>query len=134
MNRRKNQVILVEKKRSRLVACSVGRVECEFGEEALTRGVAASDLLELDEVVTASHGVFINALEMWFVPEAGTLQFGRPARTAGSKRAHGLNEGKPIGDGARRWRGCHQRLNWIGCVRHEIQGTLRRTRADTGEE
>src|SRR5262249_58483697 len=94
MNRRKNQVILVEKGRSRLVACSVGRVECEFGEEALTRGVAASDLLELDEVVAASHGVFINALEMWFVPEAGTPPVGRPARTARSQRAPSLKQSR----------------------------------------
>ena len=71
---------------ARLVTCSVGRVEGEFGEEALTGRVAASDLLELDEVVTASHGVFMDALEMWFVPEAGTLQFGWPACPAGSKR------------------------------------------------
>ena len=73
MNGRKNQVIFIEKGRTRLIACSVGRIECELGEEALARWISARDLLELAEIGAPCRGILMDPLEMWFIPEAGTL-------------------------------------------------------------
>ena len=45
-----DQVVLVEERHAGLVAGRVGRVEGQLGQEALARGVAGGDLLELQEV------------------------------------------------------------------------------------
>ena len=85
-----DQVVLVEERRAGLVAGRVGRVEGELGEEALARGIAGGDLLELEEVVPADDGVVVDALEVRLVPEAHALQVGRPAglrRRAGPRPA-----------------------------------------------
>ena len=86
MDRRKDQIILVEQRHARVVARRVRRIEREFRQEPLARGIAAGDLLELQEVGAPDGGILVNALEMRFVPEARALQFGRPASAAGARQ------------------------------------------------
>ena len=50
MDRGQDQIILVEKRRAGLIASGVRRVEGQFDEEALARGIARGDLFELQQV------------------------------------------------------------------------------------
>ena len=61
MDRRQDQIILVEQRRAGLIAGGVRRVERQFGEEALARGIARRDLFELQQVGEARGGVVVNA-------------------------------------------------------------------------
>src|SRR5262249_18406850 len=119
---------------TRLIACSVRRIDCELGEEALARWISARDLLELDEIGAPCHGILMDPLEMWFIPEAGTPLFGRPARPSGSQRADSIDEGTPIDTGARWGRRGDQRINRIRSLPDVIQHTLRKTRPDAGNK
>ena len=60
MDRGQDQVILVENRRAGLIAGRVRRVERQFGEEALARGIARRDLFELQQVGKARCGVVVN--------------------------------------------------------------------------
>jgi hypothetical protein len=55
MDRRQDQIVLVEQRHAGLVAGGVGRIEREFGEEAFARWIAAGDLFELDQVGAAGE-------------------------------------------------------------------------------
>ena len=82
MDRREDQIILVEKRRAGLVAGRVRRVERQFGEEALARRIARGDLFELQQIGSARAGILVDALEMRLVPAARTFEFGGPAGLA----------------------------------------------------
>src|SRR5437762_1083237 len=97
----RNQVILVEQRHASLVAGRVGRIQRELGQEAFARRISGSDLLELEQVSAPGLGVFMDAVEMWFVPQAGPLQIDGPFRI--SEIAQGHDEGLPVLAGAR-WR------------------------------
>ena len=55
MDRRQDQIVLVEQRHAGLVAGGVGRIEREFGEEAFARRIAAGNLFELDQVGAAGE-------------------------------------------------------------------------------
>ena len=78
MDRRQDQIVLVEQRHAGLVAGGVGRIERQFGQEPLARGIAAGNLLELDQVGAARLGILVDALQMRLVPAAGRA----PARPA----------------------------------------------------
>jgi len=44
------------------------------------------DLIELDQIGLTCAGIFVDAVEMRFIPEARPLQFRRPPRSARSDR------------------------------------------------
>src|SRR5438105_15675279 len=62
------EVVLVEQRNACLVARRVRRIQCEFGQEAFARRISGGDLLELDQVSPPRFGVFMDAVQMWFVP------------------------------------------------------------------
>src|SRR6185437_10625461 len=104
------------------IAGRVRWVEGEFRQEAFAGRISASDLFELNEIGTPNLCIFVDAIEMWVVPETGTLQIGRPFGI--SQIADRLNEGGPVFAGA--WRPgkgakCAER---IGSLRHVIEDAL----------
>ena len=127
MDRRKDQIILVEHRHARLVACRVRRIEGDFRQEPLARGIAASNLLELYEIGASRGGILVNAFEMRFVPEACTLEFGRPACAASIQVSDGFHEGPPAVSGTG-WRGClAERADRISRGHHVVERALRRS-------
>ena len=82
MDRREDQIVLVEQRHAGLVAGGVGRIERQLGQEALARRIAGGDLLELEQIGAARLGVLVDALEMRLVPEPRAFELGRPAGTA----------------------------------------------------
>src|SRR6478672_3288834 len=96
MNRREDQIILIKMRRPCLIARGLRGIERDFGKKSLARGIATSNLLELDEIGTSHHGILMNALEMRIVPKAGALQLSRPARLAEMKLCNHVDERTPI--------------------------------------
>ena len=54
MDRREDQIVLVEQRHARLIAGGIRRVERQLGQEALARRIAGGDLLELQQVGLAT--------------------------------------------------------------------------------
>ena len=83
------RIVLVEERRPGLVAGRVGRIERELGEEALARGIARGDLLELQRGRRARmRGVLVHALELRLVPAP------RPARARPASGCAGAQRGE----------------------------------------
>jgi len=134
MDRRKEQIILVEQRHACLVARRVRRIEREFGQETLPGRITVRDLLELDQIGVTCPGILVDAVEMRFVPEARPLQFRRPPRSARVQIGNCLDEvGSDSAGPWRRWR-AGKRANRIGCLHHAVQRPLRRGRADPGHQ
>ena len=70
-------------------------------QEAFARRIFPSDLLELEQIRPPDFGVFMDAIEMWFIPKASPLQIDGPIRI--SEIAQGLDETLPVIARAR-WR------------------------------
>src|SRR6185436_7552357 len=73
----------------------------QLGQESFARGVSGCDLLGLEQICPPRLGILIDAVEMWFIPQAGTLQIDGPFRM--SEIAQGLDKTLPVFAGAR-WR------------------------------
>src|SRR5581483_4869864 len=132
MDGRQDQVVLVQQRDTGMIAGRIRRIQGEFGQEALARGIAPSDLFELNEISTPNLGVFVEAVEMRFIPKAGTLQDRRPLRV--SKIADRLDESGPvIADAGRGGKG-GKGLEWIGCLRHVIEDALRGSWTDARQQ
>ena len=78
---------LVEQGHAGLIAGSVGRIQREFSQEAFARRISGRDLLGWSKSARRVSHV-IDAVEMWFVPEAGTLQIDGPFRSSRQVPAH----------------------------------------------
>src|SRR3984893_17292936 len=105
MDRRENQIVLVEQRHACLVARRVRRIERKFGQETFPGGIATRDLLELDQIGLTCAGILVDEVKMRFVPEARPLQFRRPPRSARVQIANCFDEGGPDSSGPwRRWR------------------------------
>src|SRR5207237_2347886 len=115
-----------------LVAGRIGRIQRELGQEAFPRRISGSDLLELEQVGPPGLGIFMDAIEMWFIPKACTLQIDGPFRI--SEIAQGLDEALPIVARARRRRYARERRDRVGGLSHKIKHTLRGGRADAGQK
>ena len=102
MDGREDQIVLVEQRHAGLVAGRVGRIERQFGEEALARRIAAGDLFELDQVGAAGLGIFVDAVEVRLVPQPRAFDVGRPLGTADVR--DGADEVGPVVAGAGRRR------------------------------
>src|SRR4051812_38853187 len=99
MDRRQDQVILVEQRNSSLVASRIGGVQRKFCQEAFAGWISGRDLFELEQVRSSCFGVFVNAVEMRFVPKTSALQIDGPFRIP--KIAQGFDEALPVVAGAR---------------------------------
>ena len=78
------------------VASRVRWVESQLGKESLARRIARGDLFELDQIRTADDGVFMDALKVRLVPQAGAFQFGRPTRAPCTQITDGLDKSSPV--------------------------------------
>ena len=82
MNGRENEIVVVEQRYAGLVAGRIRRIQRQFGQEAFARRISRRDLLELQQVRPPRFGIFVDTVEMRFVPQAGPLQIDRPFRIA----------------------------------------------------
>jgi hypothetical protein len=55
MDRREDQIILVQQRHARLIARGIRRIEREFGQKPLAGWIACRDLFELQQV-SLPHG------------------------------------------------------------------------------
>src|SRR4051812_25588719 len=107
MDRGQDEVVLVEQRHTGLVAGRIGGIQGELGQEAFARRISRGDLFELEQVSPTSFSVFVDAVEMRFVPEACALQINGPFRI--SEIAQGLDEAPPVVAGTRRRRYARER-------------------------
>ena len=97
-----DEIILVKQRHAGLIAGRIGRIKREFGQETLARGIAAGNLLKLNEVSAPCAGVLVNSIEVRLVPKAGALEFSRPAGAAQAQIGDGFNEALPVVPGTGR--------------------------------
>jgi hypothetical protein len=100
VDRRQDQVILVQERHARLIAGGVRRIEREFGEETFPAGIAAGDLFELDQIGPPRFRILMDAIQVRLIPEPYPLEVGRPFGIA--QVADDFDEGRPVGSSARR--------------------------------
>src|SRR6202035_2346703 len=79
MDGRKDRIILIEQRQAGLIPGRIRRIERQFCQETLPRGIPARDLFKLDQVGAPRHGVLMQPFELRFVPPTGALEFSRPA-------------------------------------------------------
>ena len=68
MHRGKNEVILIEQWITSQVPCCARRIQCQLGQEPLSRRIATRNLLELLKVRLARVDAVVNPFEMRLVP------------------------------------------------------------------
>jgi hypothetical protein len=66
---RKDQIVLVEQRYSRLITGGIRRIKRQFGKEPFAGGITGSDLFELDQIRASDDGIFMDTIEVRFVPE-----------------------------------------------------------------
>ena len=96
MNRRKDQVILIQHRHAGLIARGIRRVERQLGQEARPRRIACGNLLELQQVGLANGRIFVDAFEMRLIPATCMSDLGWPASLARANGLEGLYESVPI--------------------------------------
>ena len=131
---REDQIVLIEQRHAGLVARGVGRIERQLGQEALARGIARGDLLELEQVGLARRRILVDAVEMRLVPAPCLLDFGRPAgRPARSPSRCRRTRASP--SPARGGAGTlAMRRDRIGRLGHVVEHALRRRWPDARQE
>ena len=129
-----DQVVLVEQRRSRLVAGGVRRVEGELGQEALAARIAGGDLLELEKVVAPDDRVLVDALQMRLVPQPHPLHLRRPSRAPAAQVAGKRREVRPVGRRPRRRPPGRERRAGLRPLRQPVEHLRRVRRADAGEK
>jgi len=82
MDRRQDQVVLVQHRVGGFAACRLRRIERELGEKPPAGGIALGDVHELDEVGLARLGIRVDALQMRLVPAGDKAELGRPTGLA----------------------------------------------------
>src|SRR5215471_16467928 len=78
MDRRKNEVVLVEMRRHRLGAGGLRRIEGQLAEKASSGRVSPGNLLELVEVAGTRTDMVVQAIEMRLVPPANQAELSLP--------------------------------------------------------
>jgi hypothetical protein len=86
----------------------------------------------LEQICPAGLGILMNAIEMRFVPEAGTLQIDGPFRI--SKIAQGLDKVLPVISGPRRRRDTRERRDRVGSLGHMAEDALGGCGPDAGKK
>ena len=125
MNGRKDQIILVEQRHPGLVAVRVRRIEREFGQKPLSRGIPTRDLFELDQIGAPRDGVLMEAFELRLVPQTGTHEFSRPAAPSRTQAGDGLDKRPPVVAGAGRRRHIEEGPDRISHPHYVIEYFLR---------
>src|SRR5437660_10294012 len=132
MDGRQDEVVLVQQRHARLIAGRIRWIQGEFGEKAFTRRIPTSYLLELDEIGAANLGVFVDALKMRFVPEAGTFKVRRPFRIP--EVSDRSDEGSPVVACAGRAGQTAKCAEGVGSLRHLVEDALRGSGTDTRQQ
>src|SRR5215472_5752668 len=78
MDRRKNEVVLVEVRRCCLGAGGLRRIEGQLAEKASAGRVSPGDLLELVEIAGARADIVVQAFEMRLIPPANQIDLSLP--------------------------------------------------------
>ena len=79
MDRRQDEVVLVQKRRVSLVARRIRRVQGELGQKAFAGREPRRDLLQLVQVSPADLCICVKSLEVGLVPGPHVTEVGRPA-------------------------------------------------------
>ena len=106
MNRREDQVVLIQQRHPGLIARGLRRVERQLRQETRPRRIASGDLLELQQVGLADRRIFMNALKVGLIPATRMAYFRWPARFAGTNRLQGLARTRPSYRRPAEERGC----------------------------
>src|SRR6185503_6469040 len=88
MDRREDQEILVEQRRSGKIAGRLRRVERKLAEELLARSELLRDALELQQVARPHLRCVVDALELGLEPLAGALHLAGPGLFGAPERTH----------------------------------------------
>lgn len=64
-----DQVVVFLQRHARLGAGDIGRVECDLGQEGLTRRIGDDDLLKLQQVGATRVSILMDALQMRIIPD-----------------------------------------------------------------
>jgi hypothetical protein len=70
------QIVFVKQRYPRLIAGGIRWIKRELGKESLAGGITRSDLFELYQIRAPNIGIFMDTIEVRFVPETSSLQFG----------------------------------------------------------
>ena len=89
-------------------------------------------MLELEQRGAPRLGVFVDAVEVRFVPQAGALQIDRPFRI--SEITQGFDESLPVLARAGRGRQARDCCDRIGALSHAVQHTLRGCGSYAGQQ
>ncbi|MNY13187.1 hypothetical protein D3C86_1463070 [compost metagenome] len=98
MDRRQDQVVLVARGHAGFIAGRARRIERQFGQEALARGIGGRDPLDLLEIGLPRGGIVVNALQMRQVPRHHLLELRWPRR---GRRHQPARQGDQLGPGRR---------------------------------
>jgi hypothetical protein len=117
----KYQIIFIEKRRSRLVACGTGRIEREFSQQTLAARVSSGNLCKLHQVRWTRDCLIVKALQMRLVPTTDEIKLCRPAHRTSAQHAYGGLELRPEFGGCRRRPEFTQASDRVGTVRHAVE-------------
>jgi hypothetical protein len=67
------QIVLVEQRYARLIAGGIRRIKRQFGKKPFAGGITGSDLFQLDQIRAPDDGIFMDTIEVRFVPETSPL-------------------------------------------------------------
>ena len=81
----KDQVILVEKRGTRLIARGIRGIKCKFGQEPFSTWICGGDLRKLKQIGLAKGRVFVNALKMRQIPAVDQIKLRRPTHCVSSQ-------------------------------------------------
>src|SRR5437763_16560758 len=130
MNRREDQVVLIEERHAGLITGRRRRIEGDVGEKALSVGIGRGNLRQLQEVHLPYSGVFVAPLEMRRIPPAYQIKFRRPAGRVAPNKFYGLGEGRPVLRTSSRRPEVAQRVYSAVCFTQPIKNARRRDRTD----
>ena len=82
MDRREDQIILIQHRHPGLIARGIRRVECQLGQEASPRRITCGNFLEPQQVGLANGRIFMKAFEMRRIPATCMAELGGPAGVA----------------------------------------------------
>jgi hypothetical protein len=134
MNRREDQIVLIQHRHPCLIARGIRRVERQLGQEASPRWITCGNFLEPQQVGLANGRIFMKAFEMRLIPATCMADLGGPAgiaRTNGLERSH---ERIPAITRPRRCRDIGQSSQRIGSIGHDVEDALRRRRSHARQQ
>ena len=100
MDRRKDQIVFVKQRDTRLITGRIRGIQREFGQKALAGRIPASDLFKLDQIGSPHLAIVMNAVQMRLIPKPRPFEIGWPFRVP--EVGNGVDECCPVVTGAGR--------------------------------